>query len=93
MCQQETAMTVLQNGNCEPLKACVHGVALATVALCAAYNIAAWLTRRQRHLAINSVLYGAAVIWEYQHVRHHLAACPLLGREPKEGAQRIENAA
>jgi hypothetical protein len=56
------------------LKAGVHGVLLATVALCAAYNLTAWLVRRERHLAVNAVLYSAAIIWEYQHVRHHLLA-------------------
>jgi len=86
-------MTVLYSGKCEPLKACVHGVMLGTVALCAAYNLAAWLTRRQGHLAVNAVLYSAAMIWEYQHVVHHLAACPNLPREPKEKAQAITNAA
>ena len=69
-------MTVLHRGKAEPLKACVHGVALATAALCAVYNLAAWFERRQRHLAVNAVLYGAATIWEYQHVRRHLEARP-----------------
>ena len=68
-------MTVLESGNCEPLKAAVHGLLLAITALCAAYNTAAWLRRRQRHLAINSVIYTAAMLWERCHVAHHLAAC------------------
>ncbi len=63
---------VLQNGSCERLKAAAHGVALGTALVCGAYNLAAWLVRRQRHLAINAVLYGAAVVWEVGHVRHHL---------------------
>lgn len=67
-------MKVLQSGNSEPLKAAVHGLALGTAALCGAYNLAAWLVRRQKHLAINAVMYGAVVIWEFTHVRHHVAA-------------------
>jgi hypothetical protein len=67
---------MLDVGQCEPLKAAVHGVLLATVAVCAAYNAAAWLKRRQRHLAFNAVVYGLAVWWEHSHVRHHLVACP-----------------
>ncbi len=67
-------MKVLQSGNNEPLKTAVHGLALGTAALCGAYNLAAWLVRRQKHLAINAVMYGAVVIWEFTHVRHHLAA-------------------
>ena len=46
---------MLNVGRCEPLKAAVHGVLLATAAVCAAYNAAAWLKRRQRHLAINAI--------------------------------------
>jgi len=38
---------MLDVGHCEPLKAAVHGVLLATVAVCAVYNAAAWLTRRR----------------------------------------------
>ena len=67
-------MRVLQSGQAEPLKAVVHGLALGTAALCGVYNLAAWLVRRQKHLAINSVLYGAVVVWEFTHVRHHLVA-------------------
>jgi len=69
-------LAILQSGNNEPLKASVHGVAMGTAALCAAYNLAAWLTRRQTHLAVNTLLYTAVVIWEAQHVRHHLAVPP-----------------
>jgi hypothetical protein len=66
---------LLDSGKCEPLKAAVHGVLFATAAVCAAYNTAAWLRRRQRHLAINAVVYTAAVLWERCHIAHHLAAC------------------
>jgi len=67
---------VLQNGNCEPLKAATHGIMLGTALVCLSYNLAAWIVRRQRHLAINTLLYTAAVIWETEHVRHHLRGCP-----------------
>jgi hypothetical protein len=66
---------MLDVGNCEPLKAAVHGLLLATVSLCAAYNAAAWLKRRQRHLAFNAVIYGAAIWWEHTHVMHHRVGC------------------
>ena len=66
--------SVLQSGNCERTKAAVHGVALAAAAVCGGYNIAAWLVRRERHLAINVLFYSAAVMLEIVHVRHHLAA-------------------
>jgi hypothetical protein len=66
---------MLDVGQCEPLKAAVHGVLLATVTVCAAYNAAAWLKRRQPHLAINTVIYGIAIWWEHTHVQHHLVEC------------------
>jgi hypothetical protein len=67
---------MLDVGRCEPLKAVVHGVLLVTVSVCAAYNAAAWLKRRQRHLAINAVIYGVAVWWERNHVLQHLVCVP-----------------
>lgn len=67
---------MLDSGRCEPLKAAVHGVLLVTVSVCAAYNAAAWLKRRQPHLAINAIIYSAAVWWERCHIARHLAACP-----------------
>ena len=70
-----TVSDMLENGECEPAKAAVHGLLMATVALCAAYNAAAWLKRRQTHLAINAVVYSAAVWWERCHVVHHLHSC------------------
>ena len=63
---------MLDSGNCEPLKATVHGAVLALAALCAAYNTAAWLKRRQHHLAINAILYTTTVAWESCQVAHHL---------------------
>ena len=67
---------MLNVGRCEPLKAAVHGVLLVAVTVCAAYNAAAWLKRRQPHLAINAVVYGVAVWWERAHVLHHLVCVP-----------------
>lgn len=68
-----TRLTVLQCGNCEPLKLGVHAGALGLSALCGVYNAAAWLARRETHLAVNTLLYTALTIWEQQHVAHHLA--------------------
>ena len=74
---------VLQNGNCERLKAGTHAAVLGLAAVCAMYNFAAWLARRQRHLAFNAVLYTAAIVWEAGHVKHHLDALPC---KPAEAA-------
>lgn len=72
----EPVSEMLNVGRCEPLKAAVHSVLLVTVTVCAAYNAAAWLKRRQRHLAFNAVIYGVAVWWERAHVLHHLVCVP-----------------
>ena len=66
---------LLDHGNCEPFKAGVHAAGLVLASLCALYNTAAWLKRRERHLAINAIVYGAAVWVERCHVVEHMAAC------------------
>src|SRR5215217_440757 len=70
---------VLKCGNCEPLKLGVHGLALGIAAVCGAYNAAAWLSRREQHLAVNAVLYAALIAFEQRHVAHHFAEI----RQPK----------
>jgi hypothetical protein len=65
-------LSIICHGRYEVLKASVHGAALGISALCAVYNFAAWVGRRQRHSWINAALYGALTAWELQHVRHHL---------------------
>ena len=69
-------LPILDVGSCEPLKASIHAVALGLAALMGVYNTAAWLRRRQRHLAFNAVIYLAAAFWEQRHVAHHLIRCP-----------------
>jgi len=66
-------LEVLKCGSCEELKAGVHATALGLVALMSLYNAAAWLARRQRHLAFNAVMYAVLTAWEQQHVAHHIA--------------------
>jgi len=63
----------LHCGHCEPLKAGVHATALGLFVVMGVYNVAAWLRRRERHLAINAIVYTALSAWERQHVAHHLA--------------------
>jgi hypothetical protein len=74
-------LPVLQCGHCEPLKLAVHASALGLAVLCGIYNAAAWLSRREPHLAVNAVLYMALTIWEEQHVVHHIAEMKKPGRE------------
>ena len=72
-------LKVLKCGNCEPLKLGVHGLALGLAAVCGLYNAAAWLSRREQHLAVNAILYAALIAFEQRHVAHHIAEL----RQPK----------
>jgi hypothetical protein len=66
-------LNVLKCGNCEELKLGVHATALGLAVLCGVYNAAAWLSRREQHLAVNTVLYAALIAFEQRHVVHHIA--------------------
>ena len=66
-------LEVLKCGNCEELKLGVHATALGLAVLCGLYNAAAWLSRREQHLALNAVMYAALVAIEQRHVAHHIA--------------------
>jgi hypothetical protein len=71
-------LTVLDCGSCEALKLGFHAATLGLAVVMGAYNAAAWVRRREQHLAVNAVLYAALIVWEREHVAHHLA----LLREP-----------
>jgi hypothetical protein len=73
-------LKVLKCGNCEELKLGVHGLTLGLAVLCGLYNAAAWLSRREQHLAVNTVLYAALIAFEQRHVSHHIAEM----RRPRE---------
>jgi hypothetical protein len=91
--RQPWDVKVLDSGRCEPLKAAVHGVLLATMAVCAAYNAAAWVRRRQRHLAVNAVIYSAGILWERCHIVHHLAGCGERAEQAAPPARDLPDAA
>jgi hypothetical protein len=82
---QKPSLPILYPGNCEPLKAAFHGVALVLAGVMGAYNAAAWLRRRQSHLAINAAIYLAAAVWEHRHVTHHLVPCLPVAAVPDAG--------
>lgn len=85
-------LPILQHGSCEPFKAWVHGTALGLAAVMGAYNAAAWLNRRERHLWINAVVYGLAIAFEQRHVAHHLDTCRQLSACRKTLAEVSANA-
>jgi len=66
-------LDILKCGKCEELKIGLHAGALGLAVVMGVYNAAAWLVRRERHLAVNAILYAAMVAWEREHVAHHLA--------------------
>lgn len=57
----------------EPLKVGVHGALGLLAAACALYNGAAWLERREAHLALNSVLYTIVALFEGTRCADHLS--------------------
>src|ERR1041385_5444942 len=66
-------LDILKCGNCEELKVGVHAGALGLFAVMGIYNAAAWLARRERHLAVNALIYAGLIAWERQHITHDLA--------------------
>ena len=70
-----------RSGESEAFKGAVHALGGVVVAAMAAYNIAAFYYRRERHLGINAVVYSLAVIWEAKQTAHHLERCD--GANPK----------
>ena len=66
-----TPRQLCQSGTAEPLKLAIHGMMLAGASACAAYNIAAWLYRRETHNAVNGIVYIALTVLEVAHVKHH----------------------
>ena len=85
----DNRLTILQHGECESLKAAVHGATLGLAVVMGLYNAAAWIGRRERHLAVNTILYALLIAWEREHVAHHLASL----RECHENSTGAERAA
>ena len=66
-----TVNRFLRPGEGEMVKGSVHAAVCGLALICGVYNAAAWLTRRERHLGVNAVLYAGLALWEASHVRHH----------------------
>jgi hypothetical protein len=67
--------TFCRSGENEVVKGAVHGAGCLLAGLMAAYNIAAWGYRRERHLGVNAVVYSLATVWEWKQTAHHLVRC------------------
>jgi hypothetical protein len=83
-------LNVLKCGNCEELKLGVHGLTLGLAVVCGLYNAAAWLSRREQHLAVNAVLYAALIAFEQRHVSHHIAEMRRPRQEPAAPVAAVE---
>jgi hypothetical protein len=67
-----TVQTFCRSGQQEEVKGAVHAVAGLLALVMATYNAAAWCYRRQSHLGLNVIIYGAVVAWEIKQTVHHL---------------------
>ena len=63
---------MLHQGRWELGKALWHGGLLLLFGGATIYNAAAWLVRREGHLARNAVVYGAGVAYEIPKIQAHL---------------------
>lgn len=50
----------------------MHATAFGLAVMMGIYNAAAWVLRREPHLAVNRVLYAALIAWEQKHATRHL---------------------
>lgn len=64
-------MRILRAGEMEETKRAVHVAALGLASICFAYNAAAFVKRREPHLALNAIFYGVVALWERHNVEHH----------------------
>jgi hypothetical protein len=83
--------TFCSSGESEAMKGAVHALGGVIAASMAAYNIAAWFYRRQRHLSVNAVVYTLAVVWEIKQTVHHLERCEV-SSEPQDSNSRFQAA-
>ena len=58
-------------GQSEGLKWAVHAGLFGLSAVCVAYNTAAWLLRREPHLARNVAIYAAIAAIERRQMERH----------------------
>ena len=78
--------TFCKSGESEAIKGAVHALGGILAASMAAYNIAAWCFRRERHLGINSIVYSLAVVWEIKQTVHHMERCEAATSEEVQAA-------
>jgi putative effector of murein hydrolase len=64
----------LHAGEQEKFKMAVHLGLFGLAVTVSLYNLGAWLARRERHLAANTVIYAALLGWEVDQIYRHAKA-------------------
>lgn len=67
-----------EGGKYDAVKGAVHGAMFTGAVACCVYNASAFYYRRERHNALNALVYGLLIALELNHVQHHRRA-PLHG--------------
>jgi len=63
---------LFKSGSQETVKGTVHLLLHGLAASAAIYNAAAWLDRREPHLAVNTAVYTGLALFEIKQVMSHL---------------------
>lgn len=68
-----TPQAFVQRGSAESLKGSIHAAAAIIAGLMAAYNLAAFLVRKEPHLGWHAAGYGIAAGYEIKQTLRHLS--------------------
>ena len=83
----------VSQGHAEPVKGAFHGLAAVVCGLMFAYNTTAWLFRREPHLAMNTLVYGTAILYEGVQSHRHVASRARVGRDKTRPRDRTPSEA
>lgn len=66
---------VFQPNSCEDFKGLTHLAAFGLAFAMGMYNLGAALSRRERRLALNTLIYAALIVHEARETRRHFGGC------------------
>ena len=64
---------LLTPDHAEAYKALIHVGLFGFLTMVLGYNAMAWTQRRERHLAVNTVVYAAGVAFELVQIKRHIS--------------------
>ena len=64
---------ILSKGSDEIYKGVLHAYLAGVLTVIGSYNLAAYLTRKDRHLLTNAIIYTVAVGWEIHQTWTHFS--------------------